>query len=186
MFLPRRPSSGPCRVSGFTLIELVVTLAIVAVLVVITIPSFRLLIDRQRVVSEVNSFVADLRYARSEALKRGLSVSICPSTTGTTCLGQNNWSGGWIVFADANGSGTIDGTGDPVLRIRPGWTSGDTFSASPSLTAITFTREGMAMNLAAVTMPLRTSPAATQTTRCIALNPVGRHTIESPGTGACS
>jgi len=77
---------------------------------------------------------------------------------------------------------------DAVLRTRKGWTGGDTFVASPSLTVVSFSRDGFATNLPAgtVTMPLRTSPVNANATKCVALNRIGRQVVQTPGTGSCT
>ena len=177
----------PCTQSGLTLIELLVTLAISAVLVSLSVPSFRTLIQRNRIASEVNFFVGDLQFARSEAIKRGLPVTLCVSNDGSTCADANTWHQGWVVFSDVDGSGTLDGA-DEVLRVQKGWTTGDTLVASPSLVAVSFSRDGFALGLPAgsVTLPLRTSPVNDTATRCIVLNRVGRQVVHSPGTGTCT
>lgn len=131
--------------------------------------------------------MSDLQFTRSEAIKRGVQVSLCPSSDSATCLTTNTWHKGWIVFSDADGSGSLNSS-DTVLRVRKGWSSSDTFVASPSLTVLSFSRDGFAVKLPAgpVTMPLQTSPANASTTKCVALNRVGRQVVQSPGTGACT
>ena len=187
--LPHPQATVPRRrhESGFTLIELMIVVTLVGILLVIAIPSFRELIQRNRVAGEINSFVSDLQFARSEAIKRGQPVSLCASADGSTCLGTNTWNQGWIVFSDVNGSGARDNVLDVLLRVRVGWTSGDTFAASPTLSALTYGREGFAVIPGGtVTMPLRTAPLNSNATRCIAINRVGRQTVQSPGTGTCT
>ena len=70
---------------GFTLLELMVTLAVASILAVIALPSFRDLLRKNQVSSANNALLADLSYARSEAITRGNIVSICPSSDGATC-----------------------------------------------------------------------------------------------------
>jgi type IV fimbrial biogenesis protein FimT len=177
---PRRPEPG------FTIIELMVVVALVAVMLTIAIPSFRNLTQRNRVSGEINLMIGDLEFARAEALQRGVPVSICPSSNGTACLGTNTWQSGWIVFSDLNGSGAVDNASDVVLRIRAPWTSGDTFVASPSVTSIVFGGQGMALNFTATTMPIHTTPANARATQCLYLNLVGHQTVQSVGTGSCA
>ncbi|KQW36095.1 hypothetical protein ASC76_15320 [Rhizobacter sp. Root404] len=129
----------------------------------------------------------DLKFARSEAMKRGQPVSICPSTDGTTCLSDNSWQNGWIVFYDQNASATVDGT-DVILRRRQGWSGGDTFAAAPTLTAVTFGRMGLASNLGAgpFNFVARASTSSTSSTQCVLLNQVGQQTVQSGGSGSCT
>jgi type IV fimbrial biogenesis protein FimT len=92
---------------GFTLVELMVTLTIAAILLMVAVPSFTQMIASSAVSSNVNSFLADMRYARSEAIRRGSEVALCrvtdPDATNPTCLsaqGTDGWVTGWIVFED--------------------------------------------------------------------------------------
>ena len=186
----RRPSRSLTRARGFTVIELLIVVALVGVLTALAVPSFVGMIQRNRVSAEVNSFAGDLQFARSEAIKQGLPVSVCASSNGKTCLGANTWHSGWIVFVDLNGSGTVDNTNDTVSRIRPAWSGGDTFVAAPSMTSVTYSRDGFA-NLpvgtgTAVLMTLHTAPVNANATRCVSINRVGHHSVLTGGTGGCS
>ncbi|WP_243041624.1 GspH/FimT family pseudopilin [Dyella sedimenti] len=89
---------------GFTLIELMVTLAVVAVLAIIAVPNFRDAIHRSAVSSASNALLADLSYARTEAVNRGQAVSVCPSTDGTSCNAGTAFDTGWIIYAYTPGN----------------------------------------------------------------------------------
>lgn len=106
------------RLDGFTLLELMVTLAVAAILVTIAIPSYRGLVQRNTVTAAVNDLVGDLNYARSEAVTRGQRIYLCKSNDQSTCTSNDDWNKGWIVFAPAP-----DDTDDPpkvinLLRVR--------------------------------------------------------------------
>jgi len=74
---------------GFTLIELLITLVIAAILVTIAIPNFSGLIQNNRLISQTNSLIADLNYARSESIKRGTPVSVSAE--------DGEWANGWVI-----------------------------------------------------------------------------------------
>lgn len=84
-----------CR-SGFTLIELMVTLTVAAILLAIGIPSFQQMIRNQRITAASNDFLAAIFLTRSEAISRGTRVDLVPTGGGT------DWTQGWVVFIDEN------------------------------------------------------------------------------------
>lgn len=109
--------------SGFTLIELMVTLVVVAGLVAIAIPSMRTITQNNRIMTQANDVLSDVNLARSEAVKRAVNVVICTWNSTTTptapsCNGGGNWSTGRIIWADTNNSGLLD-VGE-LIRSREG------------------------------------------------------------------
>ncbi|GAB4392399.1 MAG: GspH/FimT family pseudopilin [Gammaproteobacteria bacterium] len=103
-----------CTLKGFTLIELMITLSIAAILLVLAAPSFETIIQNNRAVTLTNNFVTSLQLARGEAIKRGQTVSVCAAstTTQTACGNATHWNNGWIVFVDDNNDGVIANTAD--------------------------------------------------------------------------
>jgi type IV fimbrial biogenesis protein FimT len=104
---------------GFTLVELMVTLAVITIVLTVGIPSFSSLAASNRATSEANALVAALNLARSESIKRGVQVSVCsaknPLPAMNGCGDASDWTNGWLVFTDQATAGTVDG-GDQVLR----------------------------------------------------------------------
>lgn len=98
------------RVQGFTAIELMVAMIILAVLAAFAAPSFTPIIERWRVRDATEGLTSTLYYARSEAIKRGGNIIIAKSSSdsGCTSSGNTDWSCGWHVFFDVNGNGTQD------------------------------------------------------------------------------
>lgn len=172
---------------GFTMLELMVVIAIVAILASVAIPSFRTMIERNRVAGAVNQFVGDLQFARSEAIKRGSPVVICASTDGATCSGANAWHSGWLVYNVSTPLSPTTVCSACRLRTRSALTSSDTLVADSNVTSFTYGREGFAANMAGtVTMALHTSPVNDDATRCIEVARNGHQAIRKKGEGACS
>jgi type IV fimbrial biogenesis protein FimT len=120
---------------GFTLIELIVTMAVAGVLAAIALPAFSNFLQNDRDIGQINSLVASLNYARSEAVKRDAPVTVCPSTDTLTCSGGSNWYGGWVV---------VDSTpGDPPLQSVPALAGSNTITPAGSTTGITFLSSGL-------------------------------------------
>jgi type IV fimbrial biogenesis protein FimT len=100
---------------GFTLLELMTALTVLAVLVAIATPSFRQFSANSRTAATANSVANALAVARSEALRRAMPVAICGSNNGVACTGSPDWSGGWLVFTDNSGTaGALDATDIPI------------------------------------------------------------------------
>ncbi|MDH5649742.1 MAG: GspH/FimT family pseudopilin [Gammaproteobacteria bacterium] len=129
----KKPSIPLCRNLGFSMIEILVTLVVIAIVAALAIPNFRGVIQNNRLVTQANSLLTDLTLARSEAIKRSGSIGICRSTTGASCSNAGNWENGWLVFVDTNSNGTWDNTDQP-LRFHKALAGGNTLR--PNATGI--------------------------------------------------
>ncbi len=131
--------------NGFTLIELMVTLAVVAIVAGIAAPSFRDMIQDNRLITSSNELLGSVALSRSEAIKRGDRVVICQSINTTSCGGSAaNWHQGWIVFVDANTNGTVDNATD-IISVHAALDDGLTLAMNN--TALAYDGDGLAVNL---------------------------------------
>jgi len=95
--------------SGFTLLELMMVVAVGGILLLVGIPSFKSMITTNEVTSITNDLTMSLKLARSSAITSGHTASVCSSDDGVTCKGQANfWSKGWLVWVDLNDSNTFE------------------------------------------------------------------------------
>lgn len=163
------------RQQGFTLIELVVVLTIVGVLTRLALPSFQSAILSNRLASYANSFVAAVQLARSEAIKRNSSVTLCRSTDGTSCAASGTWQQGWIVMA-----------GSTVLVYQQALSDSYSFTTTSSGTpySLSFPASGVGATSATVKI-CRVSPSAGDQERTIDVSPTGRTTVTKTTTGTC-
>lgn len=101
---------------GFTLIELMITLAVAAILLAIAAPSFRTMIINHEAQAQSEQLLSALQLARSEAVKRSRPVSICPTNSSEDDCGSD-WSEGYLVVVDGADSGSTSVTVDEVLGV---------------------------------------------------------------------
>jgi type IV fimbrial biogenesis protein FimT len=141
--------------AGFTLTELMITLAIVGVLLMVGVPSLKTFIQGNQLIASTNELISALHMARSEAIKLNSRVSICDSSDGKTCALTGDWSNGWIVFVDFDGNLVNNGAPcavintDCLLRVHSGFNdkqlsvSGIVDSTANAIVSFTFTARGM-------------------------------------------
>jgi len=130
---------------AFTLIELVVTIAVFMIVVGLAVPSMQSIIANNRSSTIANELVSSMHIARSEAVKRGTSVSVCPTSNQNFTSCGNNWNLGWLVFVNPDENGTFSNNATEVL-IRAHQVSGQTaaITTNPNSSLITYTASGFA------------------------------------------
>lgn len=127
---------------GFTLVELLVTVSVAAILSSVAAPSFNSMIQRNRVTVQQNDLLSDIMFARMEAIKRSHSVSMCSTNTaGTACSGNNDdWHQGWLVYVNSDNAGAYDASKDEIIRIHDPLASSSTLDYTYS--TLTFSSRG--------------------------------------------
>ncbi len=131
------------KLSGFTLVELMVVVAIAGMAMAFAIPAMGTFIKNERLVTQINTLVGHLAYARSEAVTRRQQIILCASNNMTSCLGAN-WATGWILFIDADNSSTFT-AGEQVLRAKATLEGSNTLISSTG-TMIIYDNRGFSPN----------------------------------------
>ncbi len=116
------------KYSGFTITELLVVVAIIAIVMAFGMPSFNQFVKNDRLSTQINLLVGHLAYARSEAVLRAQPVGLCASSNSTSCTGT--WSDGWLVYVDADSSGGYNAAADTILRVNQGLAPDQTLTST--------------------------------------------------------
>lgn len=158
---------------GFTLIEMMVAIAVATILSMIAVPSFRNASLSSQLRSSANDFVASANLARSEAIKRGTAVTMCVSAGGSSCT-AGGWEQGWIVLS-----------GTTVLQHESAAPSGFKMSATGSVASLSFQPIGVGAT-AATLIVCRATPTVGSQERVVTLDATGRAWLRITTNGVCS
>lgn len=170
------------------MVELLITVAIVAVLASMAVPSFRTMLVKRSVDSAADTLASDLRFARSEAVKRSNRVTVCASANGTSCTGSGAlWKDGWIVFVPSAANGDFT-TGDEIVRVQDMLPSIASIAPSTGTTLTQFVYQptgwAKAANQTFIITPSGGVPAGSTRLVCVSIN--GRAAIRSKGSSSCT
>lgn len=185
---------------GFTLVELMVTVALAAIVLAFAVPAFTDLVQRNRRAQTLNNLVSHMQAARAEAAKRRVSVSLCPSTDGTTCAASGTgWQAGWIAWVECDANfGTVDsaeqspaGTTNcdghaPVMLARQNAVDGPTISSNDFGDFVTFGPSGRVRTSSSGNRGgriLYCPSSSTEAERAVAVAPTGSPRVEKLGGG---
>lgn len=145
------------RARGFSLVELMITVLVVAILTAVAWPNFRDFMHRNTVTSQANQVLAALQYARNEAVSRRYPTGVCASTDGVSCTaGDTSYENGWLVWRDSTLSGTpsySSASKDELLRVTDtqNGVSIRPFNSSGALGTIAFNQRGAVVGASGVT-----------------------------------
>ena len=159
---------------GFTLVELLTVITVMAVLLMVAVPAFDGVRLSTRLNAYANSLIAGSQLARSEAIKRNSMVTLCASADGTTCATDGHWEAGWIVLS-----------GTTLLRAQPGAAAGYQIRDAGGLSSLSFDATGLGVNQATLTI-CRATPTAGNQERVVKISATGRTSITNTTNGSCS
>lgn len=170
-----RQEARPRAPRGFTLIELMIVLAIIGVILTIALPSFSEISMSTRLKAYANELVSSVYLARSEAIKRNEPMKLCVSTDGANCA-SGNWNQGWIVLDSSN----------VVIRrqqaLHAGYSVTDT---SAGAILITFQPSGLSSTAANMKV-CRKTPTAGRQERSVSITATGKPRVSTTTTGTCT
>lgn len=131
--------------AGFTLIELCITVVLVALLSGIAAPAFAGLVLRLRADTLLSAMTVDFATARMRAVSRGTDVVVCPSADNSTCSPSTDWLQGWLSFEDRNHNRRRDADETLVYTRQKGQTGGLAVSSTAGRKSIVYRPDGFSM-----------------------------------------
>lgn len=157
---------------GFTLVELMIVLVVMAVLLGIAVPSMTQFTFSGKLRSYSNEIVASAVLARSEAIKRNQAVTLCVSSNGTSCV-SGSWESGWIVRTNG---------GEVIHRQQP---ITDGFKVIGSVSSIAFQPSGVGSTQATLKV-CRATPSLGDQESEVSISATGRTAVERKSSSSCS
>jgi type IV fimbrial biogenesis protein FimT len=164
------------RGGGFTVVELMVAIAVLAILLALAVPNFNDASLSARLNGFANSLVASAQVARSEAIKRNSNITLCASANGTSCAGSGGWEQGWIV---------VDQTPDPdqVLQVQQVLPTEFSVSQTGGTAALTF--PGTVVGTSTATLTVCRSTPVGHEERVVTISGTGSAYVTLTTAGSC-
>lgn len=172
------------------MIELLTVTAVLAVLAGIAVPSMSAAIDSVRLSGASDALATDLRYARTEAIKRGRRVVLCKSANGVSCATSGGWEQGWIIFEDANNNALREAS-EPLIQRQSALASSLSFTGNQSVAAyVSFASTGgtklIGGGFQAGTLTVCKHSSEGGAARQIILNALGRLRVQKAAVQFCT
>jgi type IV fimbrial biogenesis protein FimT len=171
------------RAGGFTLIELMVTVTLAAVIMMLAAPSFNNALLSNKLAAFANNFVASAQLARSEAIKRNRPVHICRSADGASCAASGTWQQGWIVWSDDNRNGALD-AGETVVQVQQTISADYEFTSTAGTYDLAFQPVGGGSDAATLKL-CRALPQPGNQERQVKIDATGRPSVTTLHLGTC-
>jgi type IV fimbrial biogenesis protein FimT len=166
------------RSGGFTIIEMLVTMAVLAIIAAFAAPSYNNLMRSIRIDGDLSSIRSTLTYARSEAVNAQDFVGVCSSNNATACTGEDDWSVGWIVFVDVNDDQNYIAADDALLRVWEGPLSPNaTLLETNARSMVIYDEDGMVSG-DVISLEMRVEACGVGEQRDIGVTAVGRLDVQ--------
>jgi type IV fimbrial biogenesis protein FimT len=179
--------------NGFTLIEMLVVIAISAILLAIGVPSMNSFLERNAVSGQVNTLLGTVALARSEAIKRNGPVTVCRSENAETsdtpsCAGSgsNDWKIGWMTFLDRDGNGAFDPTqGDVLISVQGAFGDSNSGGIRKNATnTLRFRNTGL-LSSSSTTFTFQSASKTPSRQQCVTISATGRARLIASGKSGC-
>jgi len=167
------------KAAGFTIIELMFVVALIAVVLGIGAPALTTMVANNRISTVASDLLTDFTFARATAISRSQRVGICASNDQATCNGSS-WQQGWMIYVDANSNNVFDVATETIVRVHDALPSGLTVTATPPSLDVVFRPSGPA-DAARSFLVCKTGFIG----RTIAINATGRP-LSTPTSSNCT